>query len=68
MICMTCAANCYFDLLDKLQKQVYRAVGSKIAASLPLNGNQPKPFFSMWVFFQEHSQITGQQGKGRAFH
>ena len=24
-------------------------------------------FFSVWVFFHEHSQITGLQGKGKAF-
>ena len=23
-------------------------------------------FFSIWVFFQEHSRFTGQQGKGKA--
>ena len=22
-------------------------------------------FFSIWVFFHEHSRFTGQQGKGR---
>ena len=24
-----------------------------------------KPFFSIWVFFHEHSRITGLQGKGK---
>ena len=23
-----------------------------------------EPFFSIWVFFQEHSRFIGQQGKG----
>ena len=25
-------------------------------------------FFSVWIFFQAHSQFTGQQGKGEAIY
>ena len=27
--------------------------------------NWPQLFFSIWIFFREHSRITGQQGKGQ---
>ena len=31
---------------------------------LPLTFISHKVFFFIWVFFHEHSQFTGQQGKG----
>ena len=67
MICMTCAANCYLDLLDKLQKQVYRAVGSKTAASPPLNGNRPKPFFLCGFSFKNIHESQDSRERGGHF-
>ena len=34
LLSWTCAPNCYFDVLDKLQKQVCWTVGYSFAASL----------------------------------
>ena len=54
----TGAPSCYLDILDKLQKWVWRTVGHSLAASLELLGSslkcyQLKPFrkiFLWWIF------------------
>ena len=74
------APSCYLELLDKLQKRICRTVGPSLAASLEPQAHRRNVaclslfyryyfgrcffFFSIWVFFHEHSRITGLQGNG----
>ena len=44
-------------LVDK----IYQPLGNKNFISFVYI---MKDFFSVWVFFHEHSRFTGQQGKG----
>ena len=47
------APSCYLDLLDKLQKRIYRIVGPSLSASLELLAH-PRNVASLSLFYRYH--------------
>ena len=57
----------YFDLIltfSQPQKNVITCLSRQVAKVT----HDESIFFSTWVFFHEHSQLTWQQGKGEGIY
>ena len=57
-----CEENYQWDN-SKTEEVLTSSVNDSILRKVVSNG---KDFFSLWVFFHEHSRLTGQQWKGEA--
>ena len=56
----------YVVNINKMKFEAYGDLVEQPFLKLNENSiNNQDIFFSIWVFFHEHSRFTGQQGKGR---
>ena len=64
---MNVAKKHFLKVADFRRFQIY--IGVQLFLALKINvslikSEAQKTFFSIWIFFHEHSRFTGQQGKG----